>query len=66
MMGNPHDADEVVQDAFVSAYKARDRFRCDAIQPTTWLYRITVNAALMRIRKDKLGKEMTVSEDPQT
>jgi DNA-directed RNA polymerase specialized sigma24 family protein len=29
-MGNPHDADEVVQDAFVSAYKARDRFRCDA------------------------------------
>ena len=28
-MGNPHDADEVVQDAFVSAYKARDRFRCD-------------------------------------
>ena len=32
-------------------------------QPTTWLYRITVNAALMRIRKDKRGREMTVSED---
>ena len=62
MMGNPHDAEEVAQDAFVSAYKARDRFRGDA-QPTTWLYRITVNAALMRIRKDKRGKEMTVSED---
>ena len=31
--------------------------------PTTWLYRITVNAALMRIRKDKRGKEMTVSEE---
>jgi len=62
MMGNPHDAEEVAQDAFVSAYKARDRFRGDA-QPTTWLYRITVNAALMRIRKDKRGREMTVSED---
>ena len=62
MMGNPHDAEEVAQDTFVSAYKARDRFRGDA-QPTTWLYRITVNAALMRIRKDKRGKEMTVSED---
>ena len=62
MMGNPHDAEEVAQDAFVSAYKARYRFRGDA-QPTTWLYRITVNAALMRIRKDKSGKEMTASED---
>jgi RNA polymerase sigma-70 factor (ECF subfamily) len=62
MMGNPHDAEEVAQDAFVSAFKARDRFRGDA-QPTTWLYRITVNAALMRIRKDKRCKEMTVSED---
>jgi len=30
MMGNPHDAEEVAQDAFVSAYKARDRFRGDA------------------------------------
>ena len=62
MMGNPHDAEEVAQDAFVSAFKARDRFRGDA-QPTTWLYRITVNAALMRIRKEKRGREMTVSED---
>ncbi|MGB1748697.1 MAG: RNA polymerase sigma factor, partial [Dehalococcoidia bacterium] len=61
MMGNPHDAEEVAQDAFVSAYKARDRFRGDA-QPTTWLYRITVNAALMRFRKEKRGKEMTVPE----
>ena len=62
MMGNQHDAEEVAQDAFISAYRARDRFRGDA-QPTTWLYRITVNAALMRIRKDKRRKEMTVPED---
>lgn len=62
MMGNYHDAEEVAQDAFVSAFKARDRFRGDAL-PTTWLYRITVNAALMRIRKDKRGREMTVSEE---
>ncbi len=62
MMGNQHDAEEVAQDAFISAYRARDRFRGDA-QPTTWLYRITVNAALMRLRKDKRRREMTVSED---
>lgn len=64
MMGNPHDAEEVAQDAFLSAWKARDRFRGDA-QPSTWLYRITVNAALMRLRKDKRRKEMTVPEEAE-
>jgi RNA polymerase sigma-70 factor (ECF subfamily) len=62
MMGNPHDAEEVAQDAFLSAWKARDRFRGDA-RPTTWLYRITVNAALMRLRKEKRQKQMTVPEE---
>ena len=62
MMGNPHDAEEVAQDAFVSAFKARDRFRGES-QATTWLYRITVNAALMRLRRDKRRREMTVTED---
>ena len=62
MMGNHHDAEEVAQDAFISAFRARDRFRGDS-KPTTWLYRITVNAALMRLRRDKRRKEMTVSED---
>jgi RNA polymerase sigma-70 factor (ECF subfamily) len=60
MMGNHHDAEEVAQDAFISAYRARDRFRGDA-QPTTWLYRIAVNAALMRLRKDKRRKESTTT-----
>ena len=30
MMGNPDDAQEVVQDAILPAYRARDRFRGDA------------------------------------
>ncbi|MFW6175132.1 MAG: RNA polymerase sigma factor [Chloroflexota bacterium] len=62
MMGNHQDAEDVVQDAFISAYRARDRFRGDA-QVTTWLYRITVNAALMRIRKDKRRVQMSAPED---
>ncbi len=61
MMGNPDDADEVVQDTFLSAYRARDRFRGDA-RVTTWLYRIATNAALMRLRKNSHKKE--VSTDP--
>ena len=52
MMGNPHDAEEVAQDAFLSAFRAFDRFRGES-RVTTWLYRITVNAALMRLRREK-------------
>jgi len=61
MMGNVDDAEEVVQDAFVSAYRSRDRFRGDA-QVTTWLYRIVVNAALMRLRKRSHQNE--IATDP--
>ncbi len=57
MLNNPADADDVVQDAFLSAYRARDRFRGDA-QVTTWLYRIVVNAALQKIRKDRKPQRM--------
>lgn len=61
MMGNHADAEEVVQDAFLSAFRARDRFK-GASQVTTWLYRITVNAALMRLRKR--SRKVEVSTDP--
>ncbi len=58
MMGNPHDAEDVVQDAFLSAYRAWDRFRGES-RPSTWLYRITVNAALMRLRRNRKGSQAT-------
>ena len=57
-MGNPEDAEDVAQDAFLSAYRAFDRFRGQS-RVTTWLYRITVNAALMRLRKTKLARTLT-------
>jgi len=44
------DAEDAVQEAFTSAYRYRDRFRSEA-SPRTWLYRITVNAALQRVRQ---------------
>jgi RNA polymerase sigma-70 factor (ECF subfamily) len=58
MLADHHDAEDATQEAFISAYRNWDRFRGDP-QVTTWLYRIAVNSALMRIRKEKRGKELT-------
>ena len=58
MMGNQQDAEDVAQEAFLSAYRAFARFRGES-KVSTWLYRITVNAALMRLRKEKKARELT-------
>lgn len=47
--GSPTDAEDAMQDAFMQAFRAWDTFR-GASSPTTWLYRIAVNAARMRVR----------------
>lgn len=49
MTGNPADAEDVVQEAFLQAFRARERFAGQS-QPSTWLYRIAANAALMHLR----------------
>jgi len=46
---SPPDAEDAVQEAFISAYRYLRQFRGEA-SPRTWLYRITVNAALARLR----------------
>ena len=60
MMGDPHDAEDVTQEAFIDAYRAWDRFRGES-QVSTWLYRITVNRSLMRLRKEKRARQLTVT-----
>jgi RNA polymerase sigma-70 factor, ECF subfamily len=47
--GSPSDAEEVMQEAFLLAFRSWSTFRGEAA-PTTWLYRIAVNAALTRVR----------------
>ena len=46
------DAEEVLQEAYIDAYRHASAFRGDA-QVSTWLTRIVVNAALMRLRKQR-------------
>lgn len=51
MLGNPQDAEDAVQDAFVSAWRRLPEYR-HAAQFRTWMYRITVNRCLtMRSRR---------------
>ena len=47
--GSPSDAEEVMQESFLLAFRSWAAYRGQAA-PTTWLYRIAVNAALMRVR----------------
>ncbi|MGE0042644.1 MAG: sigma-70 family RNA polymerase sigma factor [Vicinamibacterales bacterium] len=48
-LGSEDDARDVVQDAFLSAFRSLDRFEGQA-RLSTWLHRIVVNAALMKLR----------------
>jgi RNA polymerase sigma-70 factor (ECF subfamily) len=62
IMGDPEEAEEVVQDAFISACAKMASFEGRS-KLSTWLYRVTTNAALMRLRK---RRDDTVSlDEPQ-
>ncbi len=52
MMSNEWDAEEVMQDVAWTVYRKSDTFRGDT-DLWRWIYRITCNAALMRLRKQK-------------
>jgi RNA polymerase sigma-70 factor (ECF subfamily) len=52
-------AEDVLQETFISAFRALDRFEGRSLL-STWLYRIAYNTALMRLRKRELA---TVSID---
>jgi RNA polymerase sigma-70 factor (ECF subfamily) len=50
LTGNEEDARDVVQDAYLRAYKGLKRFRGDA-SFSTWMYRITANCASSHLVK---------------
>lgn len=60
-LGDPEEAADALQDAFVSAYRAAHTFRGQAAV-TTWLHRITVNACLDRARKAKSRRTSPMPE----
>jgi RNA polymerase sigma-70 factor (ECF subfamily) len=54
MTGNPQDAEDVLQETFIKAFKNIEGFEGRS-KVSTWLYRIASNEALMLLRKQKEG-----------
>jgi RNA polymerase sigma-70 factor (ECF subfamily) len=52
ILNNDADAEEVVQEAILKAFKAIARFRQEA-KFSTWIIQITINEARMKLRKDR-------------
>ena len=55
------DAQDAVQDAFLSAFRGVDRFEGNA-KLSTWLHRIVVNACLMKLRTRRRKPETPIDD----
>jgi RNA polymerase sigma-70 factor (ECF subfamily) len=62
---NREDAEDVMQDAFLKAYEKLEQFQGNS-KFYTWLVRIAVNESLMRLRKRRTGKMVSIDEDIET
>jgi RNA polymerase sigma-70 factor (ECF subfamily) len=59
LLSSDEDAQDVVQEAFVSAFRGIESFQGDA-RLSTWLHRITVNAALMKRRAQSRRRDRDI------
>jgi len=62
---NREDAEDVVQDAFLKAFQNLGQFQGQS-KFYTWLVRIAVNEALMRLRRRRPERMVSIDEDVQT
>ena len=60
-LGDPNDAADAVQEAFVKAFRTVGAFRGDA-QFSTWLHRIVVNACLDHMRRSRVRPTSPLDE----
>lgn len=62
LTGNPSDADEIAQDAFLRVWQHAGRWEPGRARFATWLYRIVVNLAIDRKRRPGFQPLDTVAE----
>jgi RNA polymerase sigma-70 factor, ECF subfamily len=65
LMHNREDAEDVVQETFLKAFLHLDQFREDS-KFSTWLIRITLNQSLMKLRKQRPAREVSIDRDFQS
>ena len=63
MSGNQHDAEELLQETFLRAYKSLHRFELRS-SFSTWLYRIAVNRCLDFLKAKKMTDVYQIAENP--
>ncbi len=61
LTGNDDDARDVVQDGFLQAFRAIGKFEGNS-RIGTWLHRIVVNAALMKLRRARRKPESSIDQ----
>jgi RNA polymerase sigma-70 factor, ECF subfamily len=61
IIGNPSDAEEAVQDALLRVWLHAPEYRADAARATTWVYRIVLNQALDKLRKNR-GRLVSIDD----
>ena len=62
---NREDAEDVLQETFLKAYEHLDQFQGNS-KFYTWIVRIAVNQALMKLRKRKTDKTVSIDETIDT
>jgi RNA polymerase sigma-70 factor (ECF subfamily) len=54
-----HEAEDVMQETFINVYRALPRFEGKS-KLGSWIYRVTVNTALMRLRRKRRRPEVSI------
>jgi RNA polymerase sigma-70 factor, ECF subfamily len=62
---NREDAEDVLQETFMKAYEHLDQFKGDS-KFYTWIVRIAVNQALMKLRRRKTDRSVSLDEQIDT
>ena len=65
MLGDATEAEDVAQDAMLRLWQAAPGWHTDGAAPATWLYRVTANLCIDRLRKRRRGPTAPLDSVPE-